>query len=74
MALQFFWNRRSGHDRRLYDEIPSADHRAQERRSVGSDDYVLVVGDGGIDGFTLLISIPIACLLASIIVVGLLLS
>jgi len=56
-------NRRSNRDRRLYDEHPEADHRHQDRRRYGTDRYVIVIGDSGIDRFGLLVGIPVALLL-----------
>jgi len=56
-------NRRSNRDRRLYDEHPPADHRHTDRRRYGTDRYVVVMGDTGIDRFGLLVGIPVAILL-----------
>lgn len=61
-------NRRSNRDRRLYDEQPSSDHRHhQDRRRYGTDRYVIVLGDSGIDRFGLMIGIPVALLLVAMV-------
>ena len=57
-------NRRSGIDRRTWDTSPKPDCRGVERRRHGSDAYLLVVGDSGIDRFGLLVGFPVACLIA----------
>ena len=63
MQSRIFWNRRAGFDRRVYDEHPYRESRGDERRGINSDDYVLVVGEGGIDRFTLLVALPLLALL-----------
>ncbi len=74
MAFSVFWNRRSGYERRMYDEHPDSDHRRAERRDPGSDEYVLILGQKGLDGFTLLVTIPVVCLILAAIVSGVLLA
>jgi hypothetical protein len=63
MQSWIFWNRRSGFDRRVYDEHPYRESRDDERRDPDSDNYVLVVGEGGIDRFTLLVALPLLALI-----------
>jgi hypothetical protein len=65
MSVFMGLNRRSGHDRRVKDEQPSLDYRHTERRRYGTDRYVLVLGDGGIDRFGLVVGIPVALLLGA---------
>src|SRR5690349_1730248 len=67
MSVFMGLNRRSGRDRRVYDQQPSVDHRHTERRRYGSDRYVLVLGDGGVDRFGLMIGIPVALLLGAMV-------
>jgi hypothetical protein len=63
MSLFMGFNRRSGQDRRIHDQEPEPDHRHTERRRYGTDRYVLVLGDGGIDRFGLMIGVPVALLI-----------
>lgn len=63
MAFFVGLNRRSNHDRRLYDEHPPEEQRHTDRRRYGTDRYVIVLGDTGIDRFGLLVGIPVALLL-----------
>ena len=63
-------NRRSGTDRRTWDTSPNPDCRSVERRRRGSDAYVLVVGDSGIDRFGLTVGLPVACLIAAALIHG----
>jgi hypothetical protein len=62
MSLYLGFNRRSGVDRRGYDNAPALDYRSIERRRHGSDRYVLVLGNGGIDLFGLMVGFPMALL------------
>jgi hypothetical protein len=64
------FNRRSGVDRRGFDNAPALDYRSVERRRHGTDRYVLVVGSGGVDLFGLMIGFPVA-LLVAVAVLGL---
>jgi hypothetical protein len=64
MAMYLGFNRRSGIDRRGFDNAPAFDYRSMERRRHGSDRYVLVLGNGGIDLFGLMIGFPVALLIA----------
>lgn len=64
MALYLGFNRRSGIDRRGYDNAPAFDYRSTDRRRAGSDRYVLVLGNGGVDLFGLMIGFPVALLVA----------
>ena len=61
------FNRRSNRDRRLYDERPPSDHRHEDRRRYGTDRYVIVIGDSGIDRFGLMVGIPVALLLVAVV-------
>ncbi len=70
MALYMGFNRRSGVDRRGFDNAPALDYRSVERRRHGTDRYVLVVGSGGVDLFGLMIGFPVA-LLVAVAVLGL---
>lgn len=64
MSVYLGLNRRSGTDRRVWDTTPSTDRRGPDRRRHGTDSYVLVVGDSGVDRFGLLVGFPVACLIA----------
>lgn len=65
MSLYLGLNRRSGADRRSFDNYPpTLDYRHTERRRYGSDRYVVVVGNSGIDLFGLMIGFPVALLVA----------
>lgn len=70
MALYLGFNRRSGVDRRGFDNAPALDYRSVERRRHGTDRYVLVLGNGGVDLFGLMIGFPVA-LLVAVAVLGL---
>lgn len=63
MSRSVFWNRRSGRDRRHEKKadggIPVIDERRiMDRRLYGNNGYLLVVGDAGIDRFTLFVTLP----------------
>lgn len=64
MSLYLGFNRRSGMDRRGFDNAPALDYRSVERRRHGSDRYVLVLGNSGIDLFGLIVGFPVALLIA----------
>lgn len=64
MSVYVGMNRRSRSDRRVWDTGPDVDRRGPERRRHGTDEYVLVAGDGGVDRFALLVGFPVACLIA----------
>lgn len=64
MTYYLGFNRRSGMDRRGFDNEPAFDYRSVERRRHGSDRYVLVLGNGGVDLFGLMIGLPVALLMA----------
>jgi hypothetical protein len=51
-------------DRRTFDTEPVNDRRGADRRRHGTDNYFVVLGDGGINQFNLLVGFPIACLIA----------
>lgn len=68
MELPVFLNRRSGIDRRLNNEQAGPDRRRNERREFQSSPYVLVVGQGGIDRFGLLIMVAAVLLIVAAIV------
>ncbi len=66
MAIFLGLNRRSGRDRRVNDtESPSEESRHRERRRFGTDRYVVVMGDGGIDRFGLIVGLPVALLIGA---------
>lgn len=58
-------NRRTGEDRRICDVGAKEDHRGIDRRRHGSDRYVVVVGDSGVDRFGLMVGFPVAFLIAA---------
>ncbi|MDB6062983.1 MAG: hypothetical protein JWM78_3086 [Verrucomicrobiaceae bacterium] len=64
MSLYVGLNRRAGGDRRILDTTPGQDRRGIDRRRRGSDVYVLVMGDAGVDRFGLMVGFPVACLIA----------
>jgi hypothetical protein len=64
MTFYLGFNRRSGIDRRGFDNQPAFDYRGMERRRHGSDRYVLVLGNAGIDMFGLMVGFPVALLIA----------
>lgn len=64
MSLYVGLNRRAGGERRTFDTSPGQDRRGMDRRRHGSDNYVLVMGDSGVDRFGLLVGFPVACLIA----------
>lgn len=68
MSLYMGLNRRSVGDRRVLDRGGEMERRAHERRRHGSDGYVLVMGDTGIDRFGLLVGFPVALLIAAAII------
>ena len=70
MAWYLGFNRRSGVDRRGFDNAPALEYRNVERRRHGTDRYVLVLGNSGIDLFGLMIGFPVA-LLVAVAVLGL---
>lgn len=57
-----FWNRRSGRDRRreavpeLY--LQGDERRVMDRRLYDDNGYMLVVGESGLDRFTILVTVP----------------
>lgn len=58
MSSHVLLNRRKNGERRLYDIHSEPEHRRMDSRRHGSNNYFLVLGNGGIDGFS------IACLIA----------
>lgn len=64
MSTYLGLNRRSGADRRAFDNPPSLEYRHAERRRHGTDRYVVVLGNSGIDLFGLMIGFPVALLVA----------
>jgi len=63
MSKPVFLNRRTGYDRRIFNTSPDLDFRGTERRNPGSKDYVVVVGETGIDAFGLTIALPVLALI-----------
>lgn len=70
--MYLHWNRRSGFDRRYYDnpavpveESDSERRHRLERRRPGSDSYLLVLGKTGVDRFGLLVLLPALLLLGA---------
>jgi hypothetical protein len=68
MSFYLGLNRRTPGDRRVLDHGGNLDRRAGERRRVGSDRYVLVLGDAGVDRFGLMVGFPVALLIASALI------
>jgi hypothetical protein len=68
MELPVFLNRRSGIERRLGNQPSGPDRRRNERREFQTSPYVLVVGQGGIDRFGLLIMVAALLLIAAAII------
>jgi hypothetical protein len=64
MSLYVGLNRRAGDDRRTFDTSPGFDRRGPDRRRHGTDNYLLVMGDAGVDRFGLMIGFPVALLIA----------
>ena len=56
--------RHASGERRTFDTTPGLDRRGMDRRRAGSDSYVFVMGNGGINRFGLLVGFPVACLIA----------
>ncbi|MFT3931482.1 MAG: hypothetical protein QM709_14420 [Spongiibacteraceae bacterium] len=67
MALYFGLNRRSPGDRRVLDYGGRVE-RLGDRRKLGTDRYVIVLGVIGIDRLSLMIGFPTALLVASALV------
>ncbi len=74
MSKKIFWNRRSGKDRRsLADRSPYAsqeDRRRSDRRLYGNNDYVLIIGQSGLDKFSLLVTVPTVVIVLATLVVS----
>ncbi len=68
MSLYLGLNRRSAGDRRVLDRGGDSERRAGDRRRHGSDRYVLVMGDTGIDRFGLMVGFPVALLIAAAVI------
>ncbi|HUH37941.1 MAG TPA: hypothetical protein VL027_08355 [Spongiibacteraceae bacterium] len=66
--MKMFWNRRSGFERRLISDPPADEQRFLERRNPRSDGYVLVIGEGGLDRFSLMVMVPVLGLLCAALV------
>ncbi len=64
-------NRRSRLDRRLFNYQPGGERRyVFDRRAPGTDAYVLMLGDVGVDLFTMTLSLPVTTLVLVGIAVG----
>lgn len=68
MESPIFLNRRSGIDRRHDNQTTGPDRRHNERREYQASPYVLVVGQGGIDRFGLLIMVAAVLLIVAAII------
>ena len=68
MSLYLGLNRRSAGDRRVFDRGGHIERSISDRRRVGTDRYVLVMGDSGVDRFGLMVGFPVALLLATAII------
>jgi len=65
MSAKVFLDRRTGYDRRQHNEYCGGERRGPEtRRAPGTDSYVLIMGNYGIDRFTLTIGFPVLALVA----------
>lgn len=67
MSFPLFWTRRSGRDRRLADDGQHQELRTGDRRSLESDEYVLIINDRGLDYFTLMVTMPVTALVIIVI-------
>ena len=67
MSTYLGFNRCAGGDRRVYDCGNDSDRRFNDRCRHGSD-YVLVMGNSGIDRFGLLVGFPVALLIATALI------
>lgn len=75
MSQWIIWNRRSGKDRRATDlesnpQPPTDDRRTYDRRLYGNNDYLLIVGQLGIDRFTLLFAFPVLLITLGVLAYG----
>ena len=68
MSLYLGLNRRSAGDRRVLDRGGDSQRSSRDRRRPGSDRYVLVMGNTGIDRFGLLVGLPVALLMATAVI------
>ena len=75
MPRYVFWNRRSGADRRQIEYLERSsdtqkDGRRQgiDRRLTPNNDYLLIIGDRGLDAFELLIIVPLVTVLSATVV------
>lgn len=64
MSLYLGLNRRAGGDRRVLDSGGNITRSSSDRRQRGTDRYVLVCGNTGIDRFGLMVGFPVALLIA----------
>ena len=67
MTSSIILNRRSGEDRRHHYEHRFSNRRSSDRRRPNTDNYVLVMGQGGIDRFSVLVTGLTLALLALMI-------
>jgi hypothetical protein len=65
MSFYVGFNRRNVSDRRMLDQGGNIDRSIGDRRRAGSDRYVLVFGDSGIDRFGLMVGFPMALLIST---------
>lgn len=68
MSFYLGLNRRSVGDRRVLDRGGDINRSSYDRRRHGSDRYVLVMGNAGIDRFGLMVGFPVALLLAAAVI------
>ncbi len=68
MSFYLGINRRSVGDRRVLDRGGDTDRSPYDRRRHGSDRYVLVMGDTGVDRFGLMVGFPVALLVAAAVI------
>ncbi len=61
-----FLNRRSGTDRRHSPNTSEFNRRTLDRRHSPSNDYLLIMGNGGLDSFELLIIVPIITVISAV--------
>lgn len=64
MTRRFFWNRRSGQDRRQHNDTHFNRQRTDRRDLIGNH-YRLIIGDSGLDDFELMSLLTIGLLLTA---------
>lgn len=65
MAKRMFWDRRSGVDRRQITNPSDYNRRTIDRRQIPDNDYLLVIGNSGLDSFELMVLVPIVAVISA---------